>query len=69
MTTFKFKEFPGAPDRAFVEVDGKYQVAVIRTDEGLVVDVYPKDWDAPIDTMTVFDSDVADAESDGEEAA
>ena len=27
----------------YVLVDGKFDVAIIRTDEGVVVDVYPKD--------------------------
>jgi hypothetical protein len=69
MSTFEFEQVETLNDRAFVEVDGKYSIVIIRTDEGIIVDVYPKDWDEPIDTMGVHDHDVADAERDGEEVA
>jgi len=54
------------PYRAYVRVDGTFDVAIIRTDEGVVVDVYPKDWDFPIDTMTVWDDEVAEAMAEAE---
>lgn len=58
------------PDRAYVMVDGKFDVAIIRTGEGIVIDVYPKDWIDPIDTMTVWDDDVADcAETEDDHTA
>ena len=44
-------------DRVYVMVDGKFDVAVIRTDEGVVVDVYPKDGFETIATTYAFDSD------------
>jgi hypothetical protein len=69
MTTFEFEQIEGVPDRAFVEVDGKYSVVIVRTDEGITIDVYPKDWDAPIDTMGVCDNDVTAMEQEAEEAA
>ena len=50
------------PDRAYVLVDGKFDVAILRTGEGIVIDVYPKDWIDPIDTMTVWDEQVAELE-------
>jgi hypothetical protein len=46
------------PDRVYVLVDGKFDVAIIRTDEGVVVDVYPKDGFETIATSYAFDSDV-----------
>jgi hypothetical protein len=49
------------PDRAYVMVDGKYDVSLKRTAEGIVIDVYPKDWIDPIDNFTVWDDDVAEA--------
>jgi hypothetical protein len=67
-TVFEFEKMEGQDDRAFVEVDSKYSVVIIRTEEGIIVDVYPKDWDAPIDSMGIHDHDVADAERDGEAA-
>ena len=64
MTKFIYEYIAALPDRAFVEVDDTYSVVIIRTDEGIIIDVYPKDWDAPIDTMGVHDHDVANAESE-----
>lgn len=57
MSQFKFEEIDGQPDRSFVEVDGKYSVVIIRTDEGLIVDVWPTDWDVPINSLAVHDHD------------
>jgi hypothetical protein len=45
-------------DRVYVMVDGTFDVAIIRTDEGVVVDVYPKDGFETIATTHAFDSDV-----------
>jgi hypothetical protein len=60
---FVFEHFPAdLPDRASVEVEAMYSIVIIRTVEGLVIDVYPKDWDAPIDTMTVWDDQTAELE-------
>ena len=59
MTTFEFESLPRQDDRCFVDVDGKYNVVIIRIDEGLIVDVWPKDWDSPIATLGVCDNDVA----------
>jgi hypothetical protein len=52
-----------SPDRVFVMVDGTFGVAIIRTEEGIVIDVFPKDWDSPIDTFTVWDDDIAGLEN------
>ena len=54
------------PDRAYVLVDGTFDVAIIRTAEGIVIDVYPKDWIDPIDTMTIWDDEVAPASAEAE---
>ncbi|MGE3818897.1 MAG: hypothetical protein AB7I30_05635 [Isosphaeraceae bacterium] len=60
---FRFQHSPqDIPDRAFVEVDDRYSVTIIRTHEGLIVDVYPNDWDCPIATLGVCDNDVAEAD-------
>jgi len=45
-------------DRVYVLVDGKFDVAIIRTDEGVVVDVFPKDGFETVATTYAFDSDV-----------
>jgi hypothetical protein len=46
-------------DRVYVMVDGKFDVAIIRTDEGVVVDICPKDGLDPIATTSAFDADLA----------
>ena len=46
-------------DRVYVMVDGKFDVAIIRTDEGVVVEVYPKDGFETIATTSVYDADLA----------
>lgn len=46
------------PDRVYVMVDGTFDVAIKRTAEGIVIDVYPKDWIDPIDSLTVWDDEV-----------
>jgi hypothetical protein len=56
------------PDRAYVLVDGRFDVAIIRTGEGIVIDVYPKDWIDPIDSLTVWDEQVAAASAEAENA-
>lgn len=68
MATFNFEHHAeDLPDRAFVEVDDTYNVAIIRTEEGLVIDVLPKDWDFPVETFTVWDDDVAELNRQAEE--
>ena len=59
---FEFTHEPqDTADRAYVMVDGKYDVYLKRTAEGVVIDVYPKDWIDPIDSLTVWDDEVAEA--------
>ena len=45
-------------DRVYVMVDAKFDVAIIRTDDGVVVDVYPKDGFETIATTSAFDADI-----------
>jgi hypothetical protein len=65
MITFEFEQIEAVPDHAFIDVDGKYNVVIIRTDEGIIIDVYPKGWDAPIDSMGVHDHDVVETAEEG----
>jgi hypothetical protein len=69
---FEFEHLPlENADRAYVLVDGALDVKIVRTGEGIVIDVYPKDWIDPIDSLTVWDEDVtrALAEADAIDAA
>jgi hypothetical protein len=56
-------------DRVYVMVDGKFDVAIIRTDEGVVVDVYPKDGFETVATTYAFDSDVEQESSTTEKGS
>ncbi|WP_152054199.1 hypothetical protein [Tautonia marina] len=68
-TCFAFTHEPEKdPDRACVHVEGGYGIAIIRNPEGLIIDVYPNDWMEPIETLTVWNDDVAVAESDDDAA-
>jgi hypothetical protein len=51
-------------DRAYVLVDGKFDVAIIRTDEGVVVDVYPRHGIDSIASTYAFDTDAEAEESE-----
>lgn len=65
MSTFEIEHKPAEyEDRIYVTVDGKFELAIVRTPEGIDIHVYPKDWDYPIDTFTVLDEDVPAAESE-----
>jgi hypothetical protein len=64
MADFEFEQVDDLPDRGYVRVDGRYDIAIVRTDEGIIIDVYPMDWDYPIDTMGVCDNDIAKAEDE-----
>lgn len=67
-TQFEIEHLPEQyADRVQVTVNDKFHVAIIRTPEGIVLDVYPKGWDYPIETMTVWDDDVATAEAESTE--
>jgi hypothetical protein len=56
------------PDRVYVMVDGKFDVAIIRTAEGVVIDVYPAHGFQTIATTYAFDSDAGDPEGDAPES-
>jgi len=58
-TRFEIEHDPAEnSDRVYVLVDGKFDIAIIRTDEGVVVDVHPKDEFETVATTYAFDSNV-----------
>jgi hypothetical protein len=61
MAKFEHEQVAGLDDRFFVTIDNRYELSIIRTDEGLIVDVWPINqgeyWDAPYDSFQVFDAD------------
>jgi hypothetical protein len=66
MTVFAFEVLSAfdVSDRAMVGVDGTYHVVIIRTEEGLIVDVYPRDGDCPVASTWVHDNDVREQEDE-----
>jgi hypothetical protein len=66
---FEFTHEPEEnPDRAYVMVDGKFDVKIIRTDEGVVVDVYPRHGIDVIASTYAFDIDAEPEAATAEEA-
>ena len=67
---FRFTHEPEEDsDRAYVLVDGRIDVKIVRTAEGIVIDVYSKDGIDVIGTMAVWDEDLAEPEQDAAEEA
>jgi hypothetical protein len=50
------------PDRVFVAVDNRFDVAVIRTEDGLRIQVFPitdgQVWDDPFERFEVYEDEV-----------
>ena len=77
MTTFNIEIITEQPDTAYVEIDKRYNVAIIRTDPSsafsqLVLRVYPitkgEIWDAPFAVFAVDEGRITELENEvGEE--
>lgn len=64
MATFEVEhEHEPESNRLYVMVDGKFDVRITRTDEGVVVDVYPYDGFEPVASIYAFESEI-DAQED-----
>jgi hypothetical protein len=67
---FRFTHEPEEdPDRAYVLVDGLADVKIVRTGEGIVIDVYSDDGIDVIGTLAVWNEDLAKPEPDAAEGA
>lgn len=68
MTHFNIDQSTERPDRIFVEVDHRFDVAIIRTAEGLELRIYPRTdgelWDEPFTRFFVDESDVIACEKE-----
>jgi hypothetical protein len=68
MTRFNIEQVTDLPDRIYVEVDRRFDVAIIRTEAGLELRIYPRTdgelWDSPFTTFTVDEVEVAALEAD-----
>ncbi len=71
MAKFSVQHTDGLPDRVFAMVDDRYDVAVIRTDTGLTLEVYPvtegEVWCEPVATFEINDAEIAKLETEMEE--
>ena len=68
MTQFNIDLNSSRPDRVFVEVDRRFDVAIIRTDTGLTLKVFPRTdgelWDEPFTTFEVDETEIVTLEDE-----
>jgi len=68
MTAFNIDLVTEQPDRIFVEVDRRFDVAIERTETGLSIRVYPRTagelWDNPFATFEVDEAEIAELEKE-----
>ena len=66
MTKFNIQRMTDRPDRVFVAIDDRLDVAIIRTADGLKVEVYPitdgEIWDDPYDRFEVDEGQIRELE-------
>ncbi len=58
MTKFEFQADDSDKNRAYVLVDDRLELVIIRTDEGLVVDIYENGGIMTVATTYVLDNDL-----------
>jgi hypothetical protein len=62
MTRFHHELSDHRLDRAFVSVDDRFDLAIIRTEDGLKIEVYPitggEAWDDPCDRFEVDEAEI-----------
>jgi hypothetical protein len=70
MTAFNIDLNTEQSDRIYVEVDGRFNLAIERTETGLELSVYPRTegllWDAPFTTFEVNEDEVRALEQEME---
>ncbi|HEY4313339.1 MAG TPA: hypothetical protein VGN12_28070 [Pirellulales bacterium] len=68
MTRFNIEQITEQDDTIYVEIDHRFNVALVRTDTGLDLRVYPvtngKIWDYPYITFTADESEFAELEAE-----
>lgn len=68
MTHFNIDHSTDRPDRIFVEVDHRFDVAIIRTGDGLELRIYPRTggelWSEPFTRFFVNEADVIACEKE-----
>jgi hypothetical protein len=67
MTAFNIGLNTDRADRVFVEVDCRFDVAIIRTETGLELRIYPRTngelWDYPFTTFEVDEAEITALEA------
>jgi hypothetical protein len=68
MTVFNVDFNTQRPDRVFVEVDRRFDVAIVRTVSGLTIQIYPRTdgdlWDDAFTTFEVAEADIIELEKE-----
>jgi hypothetical protein len=68
MTHFNIDQSTDLPDRIFVEVDCRFNIAIVCTAQGLELRVYPRTdgelWDEPFTCFTVDEDEIAALEQE-----
>jgi hypothetical protein len=68
MTDFNTDLSTEQPDRIFIEVDHRLNLAIIRTQTGLDIRVYPRTdgqlWDDPFATFEVDEAEIIELEQE-----
>jgi hypothetical protein len=71
MTAFNIDLITGQPDRICVEVARRFNIVIVRTEDGLDLHVYPRRngelWDAPFTTFEVDETEILALEQEMEE--
>jgi hypothetical protein len=66
MTKFHMQHDTDVPDRVCVVIDDRLDVTLIRTDDGLKIEVYPitggQVWDDPFDRFEVDEDEIRELE-------
>jgi hypothetical protein len=62
MTYFNIEQNTGLDDRIFVNLDNRFNVALIRIEDGLRIEVFPitdgKHWSDPSDSFELHESEI-----------
>ena len=61
MATFEYTLSDYDIDRAYVLVDDIFDISMLRTEEGLIVDVFQKDESELLATLAICDRDIVSA--------
>ena len=66
MTIFNTEQVTEQSDTIYVEIDRRFNIAIVRTDNGIEFRVYPRTedvlWDAPFTTFEVDEAEIAELE-------